>query len=79
MKKEIKETLDSKGKYRCVRFDTGEVGMVDEEGNALMVLGQWDRLKFSTHGFLKITNQVTTSTWTVKTVSCMHKCQSLCM
>ena len=56
MKKEIKETLDSKGKYRCVRFDTGEVGMVDEEGNALMVLGQWDRLKFSTHGFLKITN-----------------------
>ena len=57
MKKEIKETLDSKGKYRCVRFDTGEVGMVDEEGNALMVLGQWDRLKFSTHGFLKITNQ----------------------
>ena len=35
MKKEIKETLDSKGKYRCVRFDTGEVGMVDEEGNVI--------------------------------------------
>ena len=57
MKKEIKETLDTKGKYRCVRFTTGEVGMVDEQDNALMVLGQWDRLGFSTHGFLKISNQ----------------------
>ena len=57
MKKEIKETLDTKGKYRCVRFATGEVGMVDEWGNALIVLGQWDRLGFSAHGFLKITNQ----------------------
>ena len=57
MKKEIKETLDTKGKFRCVRFTTGEVGMVDEQDNALMVLGQWDRLGFSTHGFLKITHQ----------------------
>ena len=57
MKKEIKETLDTKGKYRCVRFTTGEVGMVDEQDNALMVLGQWDRLGFSTHGFLKISHQ----------------------
>ena len=57
MKKEIKETLDTKGKYRCVRFTTGELGVVDGQDNALMVLGQWDRLKFSTHGFLKITNQ----------------------
>lgn len=57
MKKEIKETLDTKGKNRCVRFTTGEVGVVDDEGNALMVLGQWDRLRFSTHGFLKVTNQ----------------------
>ena len=56
MKKEIRETLDTKGKYRCVRFTTGEVGMVDEQDNALMVLGQWDRLGFSTHGFLKITH-----------------------
>ena len=57
MKKEIKETLDTNGKNRCVRFTTGEVGMVDEQDNALMVLGQWDRLGFSTHGFLKISNQ----------------------
>ena len=40
-----------------VRFTTGEVGMVDEQDNALMVLGQWDRLGFSTHGFLKISHQ----------------------
>ena len=57
MKKEIKEILDTKGKYRCVRFTTGEVGVVDEQDNALMVLGQWDRLGFSTHGFLKISHQ----------------------
>ena len=57
MKKEIMEKLDTKGKYRCVRFTTGEVGVVDEQDNALMVLGQWDGLKFGTHGFLKVTNQ----------------------
>ena len=57
MKKEIKEILDTKGMYRCVRFTTGEVGVVDEQDNALMVLGQWDGLKFGTHGFLKVTNQ----------------------
>ncbi len=57
MKKEIKEILDTKGKFRCVRFASGEVGLVDGQDNALQVLGQWDDLKFGTRGFLHITNQ----------------------
>ena len=54
MKKEIKETLDTKGKYRCVRFTTGEVGMVDELGNTLLRIDKCRHMEFAEHGFVKV-------------------------
>lgn len=57
MKKIIKETLDTKSKLRCVRFTTGELGMVDEQDTPLITIGPYQNLCFATHGFLKISNQ----------------------
>lgn len=51
------EVLDSRGALRCVRFDSGDVGVMNAQGKSLMVLGPYQQLRFAGNGFLRVMNR----------------------
>ena len=50
----VKQVLDTKGALKCVRFESGHVGVVDAQGEVVLVVGPYWGLKFARHGFLKV-------------------------
>ena len=48
------EVLDTMGAWRCVRFESGHVGVVDNQGKKMLELGNYQDLKFVEHGFLRV-------------------------
>lgn len=59
------EVLDALGDLRCVRFQSGRVGVVDSGGKVLLRLGNAVSLEFAEHGFVKATSR--------KAVHSLHK------
>ena len=53
MEASYKEIFDTQGTLRCVRFESGHVGVVDAQGKVLLERTQFQRLEFAEHGFLK--------------------------
>ena len=51
------EVLDALGDLRCVRFQSGRVGVVDSRGKVLLQLGNAVSLEFAEHGFVKVTTR----------------------
>ena len=45
--------LDTRGALRCVRFDSGNVGVVTTKGNTKLVVGPFQQLSFAENGFLR--------------------------
>ena len=41
---------------RCVRFDSGNVGVVTTKGNTKLVVGPFQQLSFAENGFLRVFN-----------------------
>lgn len=56
MKGSILEVLDTQGAWRCVRFASGRVGVVNGHGKTLLELGDYQQLEFADHGFLRVYN-----------------------
>ena len=50
----IQQVLDTKGVWRCVRFASGHVGVVNSQGKRILELGNYQRLAFAEHGFLRV-------------------------
>ena len=48
--------LDTRGALRCVRFKSGNVGVVDDQGKTILELGDYQQLKFAENGFLRVFN-----------------------
>lgn len=57
MKSHYSEVLDTKGAWRCVRFASGHVGVVDNRGKTILKLGNYQQLTFAEHGFLRVYNR----------------------
>ena len=55
MKPSIQETFDQQGRLKCVRFASGNVGVVDDKGEVVLQLNKYKRVEFAEHGFLKVT------------------------
>lgn len=55
MKPSIQETFDRLGSLRCVRFASGQVGVVDAAGETVLRLGKFKRVEFAGDGFVKVT------------------------
>lgn len=58
MPEPIQDVLDVRGALRCVRFASGEVGVVGPQGTVLLVVGAFQQLAFAEHGFLKARNRM---------------------
>lgn len=56
MKERIQQVLDTRGALRCVRFASGNVGVVNARGEAKLVLGPCLQLNFADNGFLRVFN-----------------------
>lgn len=54
MQGRIQKVLDTMGTLRCVRFDSGRVGVVDAQGVTLLEVGLFRQLSFADHGFLRV-------------------------
>ena len=54
----IEQVLDARGALRCVRFESGNVGVVNTQGKTKLVVGPFQQLQFADHGFLKVFNRV---------------------
>lgn len=52
----IQEVLDVNGSLRCVRFMSGNVGVVNAKGKPVLVLGSFPNLRFAEHGFLRVSS-----------------------
>lgn len=59
------EVLDVREGLRCVRFESGRMGVVDAGGRVLLQLGNAVSLEFAEHGFVKVTSR--------KAVHSLHK------
>ena len=64
------EVLDVREGMRCVRFESGRVGVVDAGGKVLLQLGNAVSLEFAKHGFVKVTSRKATPR---KAVHSLHK------
>ena len=56
MEGSILEVLDSRGVLRCVRFESGNVGVVTTQGKTKLVVGPFQQLSFAENGFLRVFN-----------------------
>ena len=48
--------LDTRGALRCVRFESGNVGVVTTQGKTKLVVGPFQQLSFADNGFLRVFN-----------------------
>ena len=48
--------LDTRGALRCVRFESGHVGVVTTQGKTKLVMGPCQQLGFAENGFLRVLN-----------------------
>ena len=56
MEGNIQTVLDTRGALRCVRFDSGNVGVVTTKGNTKLIVGPFQQLSFAENGFLRVFN-----------------------
>ena len=54
----IEKVLDTRGALRCVRFASGNVGVVNTQGETKLVVGLFQQLNFAGNGFLRVYNRV---------------------
>ena len=54
----IEKVLDTRGALRCVRFASGNVGVVNTQGETKLVVGPFQQLNFAENGFLRVFNRV---------------------
>ena len=54
----IEKVLDTRGALRCVRFASGNVGVVNTQGETKLVVGPFQQLNFAGNGFLRVYNRV---------------------
>ena len=52
----IERVLDTMGAWRCVRFESGNVGVVNSQGQIKLVAGPYRVLRFAENGFLRVFN-----------------------
>ena len=57
MEGSIKKVLDTRGALRCVRFESGNVGVVTTQGKTKLVVGPFQQLSFADNGFLRVFNR----------------------
>ena len=57
MKEKIQKVLDTRGALRCVRFESGNVGVVTTQGKTKLVVGPFQQLSFADNGFLRVFNR----------------------
>ena len=50
----IQKVLDTRGALRCVRFESGNVGVVTTQGKTKLVVGPFQQLSFAENGFLRV-------------------------
>ena len=54
------EILDTRGDgLKCVRFESGDVGVVDERGDVIYQIDKCRHIEFAEHDFLKLKFGVT--------------------
>lgn len=58
MEESVQEVLDTRGALRCVRFDSGNVGVVNTKGKVVLMAGPFQQLSFAENGFLKVFNGI---------------------
>ena len=56
MEGNIQKVLDTRGALRCVRFESGNVGVVTTQGKTKLVVGPFQELSFAENGFLRVFN-----------------------
>ena len=56
MEGNIQKVLDTRGALRCVRFESGNVGVVNMQGKTKLVVGPFQQLSFADNGFLRVFN-----------------------
>ena len=56
MEGSIQKVLDTRGALRCVRFESGNVGVVTTQGKTKLVMGPFQQLSFAENGFLRVFN-----------------------
>lgn len=56
MEGSIREVLDTRGARKCVRFETGHVGVVNSRGQTEIMVGAFQKLEFAPNGFLRACN-----------------------
>ena len=52
----IQKVLDTRGARKCVRFETGHVGVVNSRGQTEIMVGAFQELEFAPNGFLRACN-----------------------
>ena len=52
----IQQVLDTRGALRCVRFESGNVGVVTTQGKIKLEVGPFQQLSFAENGFLRVFN-----------------------
>ena len=52
----IKKVFDTRGTMRCVRFESGNTGVVNAQGKTILEAGAYQKLTFADHGFLRVFN-----------------------
>ena len=57
MEGNIQKVLDTRGALRCVRFESGNVGVVTTQGKTKLVVGPFQQLNFAENGFLRVFNR----------------------
>ena len=57
MEGSIQKVLDTRGALRCVRFESGNVGVVTTQGKTKLVVGPFQQLSFADNGFLRVFNR----------------------
>lgn len=56
MEGSIQKVLDTRGARKCVRFETGLVGVVNSRGETMLEVGAFRELRFATKGFLRVSD-----------------------
>ena len=57
MEGSIQKELDTRGALRCVRFESGNLGVVTTQGKTKLVVGPFQQLSFADNGFLRVFNR----------------------
>ena len=52
------EVFDTRDDLRCVRLDTGEAAVIDEQGSILLCIDRCRRMEFAEHCFVKVKTSV---------------------